>query len=59
MDPDELEARCKSEPRSLEAMGGEELEACIRELEAEIARARAEIARKRALKGSAERLFKG
>ncbi len=59
MDIEELEPRKKKpEPKNLEAMGVEELEAYRAELEAELARVKAEIEGKKAYLAGAGAFFK-
>ena len=59
MDLDDLEPRKpKSQPKDLEAMGVEELEAYLAELETEAGRVREKIAAKKAYKEGAASLFK-
>ncbi len=59
MDLDDLEPRKqKPEPRDLEAMGVDELEAYLAELEQEADRVREKIAAKKAYLSGAESLFK-
>ncbi len=59
MDIEELEPqKKKTEPKNLEAMGVEELEAYLAELETEVARAKAEIEGKKAYLADAGAFFK-
>jgi uncharacterized small protein (DUF1192 family) len=59
MDWDDLEPRkAKKQPRPLDPLSIEELEAYIVELGAEIERARGEIARKKAVRAAASAFFK-
>ncbi len=59
MDIEELEPRKKEpEPKNLEAMGVEELEAYQAELEAEVARVRAELEGKKSYLAGAQAFFK-
>ncbi len=59
MDIEELEPRKKKpEPKNLEAMGVEELEAYLAELETELARVRAEIEGKKSYLAGAAAFFK-
>ena len=59
MDIEELEPRKKKpEPKNLEAMGVEELEAYLAELETEVARVKAEIDGKKAYLAGAGAFFK-
>lgn len=59
MDPEDLEPLKKaSQPKDLEIMGVEELEAYLAALEAEAARVREKIAAKQAYKAGAATLFK-
>ena len=59
MDLEDLEPRKqKSQPKDLEAMGVEELEAYLEELEAEADRVKEKIAAKKAYKDGAAALFK-
>ena len=59
MDIEELEPRKKNpEPKNLEAMGVEELEAYLAELETELARVRAELEGKKSYLAGATAFFK-
>ena len=59
MDIEELEPRKnKPEPKNLEAMGVEELEAYLAELETELARVRAELEGKKSYLAGAGAFFK-
>ncbi len=59
MDIEELEPRKKKpEPKNLEAMGVEELEAFLAELETELARVKAEIEGKKAYLAGTGAFFK-
>ena len=58
MEPEEPPRPRRVEPRALEPLSIDELEAYIRELEGEIARARRAIAAKQAQRNSAEAFFR-
>lgn len=59
MDIEELEPQKKKpEPRNLEVMGVEELEAYLAELDSEMARVRAELESKKSYLAGAEAFFK-
>ncbi|MGH6954737.1 MAG: DUF1192 domain-containing protein [Alphaproteobacteria bacterium] len=59
MDPEELEPKkAKPQPRNLEVMGVEELDAYVAELAAEIERVKQVIAAKRSHRSGADSLFK-
>ncbi len=59
MDIEELEPRTKKpEPKNLEAMGVEELEAYLAELETELARVSAELEGKKSYLAGAQAFFK-
>ncbi len=58
MDDDQLPRQSKPEPRNLETLSVDDLEAYIGELEAEIARVRDHLARKRAYLAGAGSLFR-
>lgn len=59
MDPEDLEPqRPRPQPKNLDDMGVQELEAYVAELEAEVARVRAKIKAKQDYRSGVEGLFK-